>query len=141
MAIKIRPVTEISEKWVRRASGATEEYASGVANPKKDWAIETKDAEAAYKAGVTAAAAAGRFGKGVAKAGTGKWKKGAEEKGVARFGPGVSVGKENHASGFGPYASTIAGVALPPRGPKGDPRNIERVRTIAAALRAKKIAA
>lgn len=139
MAIKIRPVSDIAEKWVRRASGATEEYASGVENPKKDWATEAKNAEGAYKAGVVAAANAGRFGKGVAKAGTEKWKKGATEKGTARFGPGVSIGKDNYGAGFGPYASVIAGVTLPPRGPKGDPRNIERVRVIAAALRAKKV--
>jgi hypothetical protein len=35
----------------------------------------------------------------------------------------------------------IESIQLPPRGPKGDPRNIERVRVIAQALRARKLAA
>ena len=137
--MKIRPVSDIASKWVKRAGAAIEEYASGVANPKKDWKTETMAAEAAYKAGVTAAATAGRFGKGVASAGTEKWSKGATEKGAARFGPGVAIAESAYNTGFSPYASVIAGLTLPPRGPKGDPRNIERVRTVAAALRTKKV--
>lgn len=136
---KIRPVSDIASKWERRASGATEEYAAGVKSPKKDWKTETLASEDAYKKGVSEAASQGRFGKGVGRAGTEKWQKGAVEKGTARYGPGISIGKANYATGFAPYAAVIAGVTLPPRGAKGDPRNIERVRAIATALRNKKI--
>jgi hypothetical protein len=34
----------------------------------------------------------------------------------------------------------IANTVLPPRGPKGDPRNLDRVKAITTALRAKKLA-
>ena len=41
--------------------------------------------------------------------------------------------------GFAPYADVIRATALPPRFPKGDPRNYTRVQVIGTALRAKKV--
>ena len=40
--------------------------------------------------------------------------------------------------GFQPYADTIRSTTLPPRFPKGDPRNLERTKAIATALFNKK---
>ena len=37
-----------------------------------------------------------------------------------------------------PYLETIAATQLPPRFAKGDPRNVQRVAAIAAALRKRK---
>jgi len=72
-------VTAVAAKWARRAGSASAEYQEGVERTPKSWQAAASAAENNYKAGVTAAAAAGRFGKGVTKAGDAKWKRGAVE--------------------------------------------------------------
>jgi len=136
----IKPTANIAEKWTRVTPQRTEDYKQGVESPRKDWAEATGAAEESYKSGVTEAAAEGRFGRGVAAAGTAKWKEKAVAKGVPRWGEGVRLAGADFAKGFGPYRDVIESTNLPPRYPKGDPRNIERVAVLAAALRAKKLA-
>jgi len=135
----IKPVSEIAEKWSRVTPQRTEDYEKGVKSPTKDWAASAKAAEESYKQAVVKAAQEGRFGKGVSKAGTGKWQSKASTKGVDRWGPGVQMARQDYEAGFAPYAEAIKTISLPPRYPKGDPRNIERVVAIARALRAKKL--
>ena len=130
---------QTGDKWARRASSATEEYTQGVQNPRTSWAAATQAAAGAQAAGVQAAIAAKSFEKGVAKAGDARWSQKALSKGAARFGPGINDAKGDYEAGFAPYAQVIASTQLPPRGAKGDPKNIERVRVMAAALRAKKM--
>ena len=135
----IKPISEIAEKWTRVTPARSEDYKSGIESPKKDWATETKAAETAYKSGVTKAAAEGRFGKGVAAAGTEKWKKKALDVGVDRWGPGVSIAGPSYEKGFSPYRDVIERTTLPPKGAKGDPRNYERVKAIGEALHKAKL--
>jgi len=135
----IRSVSKIAEKWATVTPGRSAQYRSGVENPMRDWAGETAAAEDSYDAGVQAAMGRKAFGKGVRKAGSEKWKRKAVDVGVSRWGPGVSVARPDYEAGFAPYADAIAAVKLPPRGAKGDPRNLERVSAIANALHAKKI--
>jgi len=137
--VATKPLDQVVTKWKRKVAGASEDYRDGVTNPKSDWQTETLKAEARYKTGVTQAASEGRFGKGVSKAGTEKWKKGALEKGVTRWPEGVAQAEDEYRSGMGDVLNTIAGVTLPARGPKGDPRNYERVKAIGDALHRKKI--
>lgn len=132
----IKPIEQSSDKWVRRASVAGPDYLAGVTNPRRPWAAAAGEAENNYKAGVTAAANAGRFGAGVKAAGDEKWKNGALKKGPGRFAEGVAIGKDDWGKGFSPYQSAIAALALPPRGPKGSPQNIQRVASVATTLRA-----
>ena len=135
----IRPVSEIAEKWARVTPGRASDYQAGIQNPKRDWAEATRAAEDAWIQGVQEAASQRRFGRGVARAGTEKWKRKALELGTSRWGPGVSAARDDYEKGFAPFAEVIARVSLPPRGPKGDPKNIERVRVIAQALHEAKI--
>lgn len=134
-----KSIKDVSEKWGRVTPQRTEDYAKGVASPLRDWGTNTKAAEANYGAGVQAAIAEKRFGKGVDKAGTLKWKKGAVEKGTVRFGPGVQAAQPDYEKGMGPVLDTIGKVTLPPRFPSGDPRNMARVASIATALHNLKI--
>lgn len=140
MTVAIRSTSEIADKFAQVTPGRSGEYARGVANPIRDWATETRAAEEAYKAAVIKAANEGRFGKGVAKAGTAKWQERATTVGPARFAEGVRDAGPAYAEGFGPFRDTIANLTLPPRGPTGDPRNIDRVKVIAEALHKKKLA-
>ncbi len=135
----IKSAADIAAKWARVTPQRTQDYQQGVANPTKDWEKQTKNAEGTYKEAVTKAASEGRFGKGVTKAGTAKWQKNTLEKGPNRFAEGVSVAEPEFQAGFAPYQQVIQSTTLPPRFGRGDPRNIERVRVLAAAMRKKKV--
>lgn len=136
---KIKSASEIAEKWSRVTPMRSEDYKLGVESPKKDWKSETEGAKESYKLGIQESISKDRFAKGVAKAGTEKWKSKTLTKGVQRWGPGVSIAKPDYEAGFKPYQEVIASISLPPRYAKGDPRNINRVAAMAAALRAKKV--
>jgi len=135
---KVKSSTDVAKKWARVTPQRTEDYAEGVKAPRTDWAAATTAAKANYAAGVQAGITNDSFAKGVAKAGTAKWQKKAVEVGSARFGQGVAAAGPEFESGIAPYLQVIASTTLPPKYPKGDPRNIDRVRAIAVALRKKK---
>ena len=136
---KVRSASDIAEKWGRVTPARTEDYEKGVRQPKKDWAERTKESEGIYKEAVVRAANEGRYGKGVDKAGTEKWQRKTIDKGVDRWGPGVSLAEKDFESGFAPYRDVIERTDIGPRYPKGDPRNIQRVAKLATALHEKKI--
>ena len=132
----IKPLSDSADKFVRRAAVATEDYRDGVLNPRRSWQDATAAAEQSYKAGVIAAANAGRFGSGVRRAGDEKWQRGATTKGPGRFAEGVAVARDDWSDGFAPYHEAIERLTLPPRGPRGSEANYQRVRAIGAAERA-----
>jgi len=127
------------EKWARVTPARAEDYKQGIQNPKVPWAAATVAAAENQAKGIQSAIADKRFEKGVAKAGDQAWQEGALLKGVNRFGEGVQVAQGKYTANFAPYASVIESTTLPPRFPKGDPRNLERVKVIALALRNKKV--
>lgn len=135
----IKSMDRITDKWKRVAAGAAEEYRVGIENPRTDWATATKNAEPQYEAGITAAMGRKAFGKGVGKAGTSKWQAMALAKGPSRWSEGIGLSGDAYRAGFEPYARVIAGLTLPARGRKGDPKNIARVAAIAKALHDEKI--
>lgn len=131
----IKPIDVSSDKWVRRAAVAAPDYQNGVQNPRRPWATAAAEGEANYKAGVVAAANAGRYGIGVKAAGNDKWQSGAMKKGPGRFTEGVAMARDDWGKGFAPYQAAIGGLVLPPRGVRGSPQNIQRVSAVATALR------
>jgi hypothetical protein len=136
----IKALDRINAKWQRVTAGAGAEYEEGVRNPTADWKSETLKANASYKAGVQKSISLDSFAKGVDAAGTAKWQKNAIEKGPARFAQGVSLAVDAYSTGFAPYRQVISALTLPPRGPKGDASNINRVAVVAKALHDKKLA-
>jgi hypothetical protein len=128
-----------AKKWVRRTSNATEEFRDGVANPRTDWMTATLAAAPVQAKAVQAAIAAGSFSKGVQAAGSARWQQKSAGKGADRFGPGVADAESDYQRGVQPYLDVISNLTLPPRGPKGDPANIQRVVAVATALRNKKM--
>jgi hypothetical protein len=135
----IKQLSSIASKYSRVTPERATDYALGIANPRVDWATATAAAAAVYKSAVIAAANEGRFEKGVTAAGTPKWKARATAVGPNRFAEGVALAGPDYSKGFAPYHAIIAGMNLPPRYPKGDKRNIDRVAILAAALHAAKI--
>lgn len=128
-------VAKVAAKWARRAGSASGEYEDGIKSTTRSWASAAAAAEKNYQAGVTQAASAGRFGKGVARAGDAKWKKNAAEKGPARFAQGVAVAEGDYSNQVGPYLEAIGRTDLPMRGPTGSDGNYARVSAIGKALR------
>ena len=135
---RIKDLSKIQEKWGRVTPQRTQDYQDGVRDPGTDWAAATADAEQRYKDGVQKAAARGAFGKGVKKAGTSRWQERSLAVGPNRFAEGVASSTQRYADGFAPFAQTIQSTQLPPRFPKGDIRNLDRVKVISQALRQKK---
>lgn len=135
---KIKDLSKIAEKWSRVTAGRSQDYADGVQDPAVDWAQATAAAESRYQDGVQKAMQRKAFSKGVQKSGSQKWQARALAVGPNRFSEGVASSGDAYQQGFAPYAQTIASVNLPPRFPKGDPRNFERVKAIGTALRKKK---
>jgi len=135
---EIKRLDAIREKWTRVTPGRVADYTIGIKNPKRDWESETVAAEERYKAGVDAAAMKGMFGKGVKAAGTKKWEEMALKKGPGRFSEGVYIGGPAYEKGFAPMHAAIERVTLPPKFPKGDIRNYERVKAIGQALHEEK---
>ena len=136
---EIKSLSSIREKWTRVTPMRSEDYRIGIKNPRRDWQKATEAQEPTWKAAITEAATKGMYLKGVRAAGTGKWQEKALQKGPGRFSEGVMVAGPEYESGVAPYRDVIEKTTLPPKFPKGDPRNIQRVSVIAAALRAKKV--
>lgn len=134
MPIKTKDISRVADKWQTNAGQATDSYASGVQNPRTDWAQAAQAAAGNYKAGVTAAANKGSFAKGVARAGSAKQQQNALAKGVPRYSSGVAVAGPEYRAAMEPVLQVIASTTLPPKGPKGDPSNIQRVAAIATNL-------
>jgi len=130
----VKNIAKIAEKWARVTPQRSADYEAGVRDPIRDWATNTVASSSAWKAGIAEASAKDRFSKGVQKAGTEKWKRKAVEVGPVRFSQGVQVAQPDYEKGFAPFRDVIEKTTLPPRFAKGDPRNIDRVRVIAAAL-------
>lgn len=135
----IKSLDRISEKWLRQSAVSEASYLEGVDNPTKDWEKETLAAESNFEAGIQKAIQAKTFGKGVKRAGTSKWQENARNKGPRRWTEGIALAEDAYAQGFAPYAEVIRNTTLPPRGPKGDPKNIARVAALAKALHDKKV--
>lgn len=134
---KVRP--NVGQKWGQVTAQRTDYYTQGVNNPRRDWAQAAQAGAANQAAAIQKAIQEKRYEKGVQKAGSAKWLKGAVDKGTVRFAQGVQAGQGDYEQGIQPYLQTIEATQLPPRYPKGDPRNIERVKVIAEALRKKKM--
>lgn len=137
--VAVPNIARVAQKWARRAASASGEYEDGVRSTTKSWAQNTQAAEKNYQAGVTAAAAQGRFGKGVQRAGDTKWKRNAAEKGPARFAQGVGIAEPDYAGQMGPVLEAISRVDLPPKGPRGSEANYQRVASIGKALHSLRI--
>jgi len=138
MPIVLRPLDKIVEKWRARASAATSDYTAGIEAPRQDWQKQALAASDTWKAGVTEAAAKNLFAKGVMAKPSDFWKMRALTLGGARYADGVSKSVDVYKSDWAPYYDVLSKLELPPRGARGDPKNVERVRAIMTALRSKK---
>ena len=134
----IRSLNFIVDRYRRITPGRAREFEEGIKNPKEQWEPETIAATEAYNDGVRDAIERGAFAGGVRAAGQSHYVDMSLRKGAPRFRQGVEIGIPFYQRNFAPFRDVIAGVELPPRKPKGDPSNLERVAVIAQALHAER---
>jgi len=134
--MNIKTPTTAGAKWSTRASAASQDYASGVANTSTDQAAAAAAAAPVWAQAVQEAAANGRFAKNVLAAGTAKWKAGVAAVGSARFTQGVSNASGKYVSGVTPYFNALSSAQLPPRQVKGN--NAARSQAVVTLLMATK---
>ncbi len=134
VGITVPSAQAIADKWVRVTSGRATDYATGVANaPPAKYEANAKAAAGSWAAGLQQAISENRYAVRIDQKGT-KWQRNATGKGQARFGDGVTKAHDDMATGIGPYVAALQAVTLDPRGPRGDPRNLNRVAAIMNAL-------
>ena len=140
MALNVKDVSASQAKYVQNAQAASGEYAANAAASGTDWEANTRAAAPNYKQAISAAGIQERFARGVAAAGSEKYTRKINAVGAQRYGTGVAEGGQDWASGFAPYAQTLAGLTLPSRQPRGSKANIARVSAVADALSARRLA-
>ena len=134
MAIDIPSISVITESWVRGAAQGAANYRRGVENSAVDWEGPTSAAQEVWQQAIIEAAGTDRFRNGVQLAGNAKWRAKSSELGANRFPSGVAAASTDYSRGFDPFRNVIAGLDLPPRGPRGSAQNIDRVRRVTEAL-------
>lgn len=132
--MRVRSAADSAEKFARVAPDRARDYQAGVSDNNVDWAGPTGRAKETWADGVSAAARDDRFAKGVARSGTEHWRAKTVSMGVQRWPAGIREARKDYEEGVAPYLEELARTNLPPRAPRGDPRNIERVATIAKVL-------
>jgi hypothetical protein len=135
---KVPDISRVAAKWSTNSGNATPSYVEGVQNPKEDWKTATLAGAENYKIAVTKAANDGRFAKGVNRTTSDKQIQASVQKGQERFGQGIALAGPDYAEGMAPVLAVTAATQLPPKKPKGDPSNINRVAVLAAAQHAAK---
>ena len=139
-AIKVKPIEASTTKWADKARGAATEFATEAEAAAELWASNTAKAADTFHQAITVANIKERFRRGVVRAGAAKFARKIRDVAADRFAGGVDAGTEDYKSGAEPYFSTIAGITLSARKPRGDPANYKRVEEIGKALNAKRLA-
>jgi hypothetical protein len=139
-AIKVKPLTDVADKWAEVTPMRASHYEKGAAEAADDWEKNAAAAGGAFKAAVSSATIQKMYEGGIKKAGSEKYKRKVTEVGKDRFGPGVTAAKPDFSENVAPYLDTIAAVTLSPRAPRGSETNYSRVKEVGAALHKKRLA-
>lgn len=131
---RTKSAAAIAEKWSRVAPTRQADYESGVKDPGVDWQRATEAGRESYEAGVQEAIQRGAFQKGVSAAGTDKWRAKTADVGAGRWTGGIRAASTDYEQAMGPVVQVIERTVLPPRGPRGDPRNFQRAEAMGRAL-------
>ncbi|MEM1510667.1 MAG: hypothetical protein QW096_12445 [Thermofilaceae archaeon] len=130
MPIAMRPLDRIAEKWRRRSLAAAGDYAEGVAAPRRPWREQTLASADKWVRGVVEAVAVNSYARGVAAIPSELWRSRALTIGVTRYTEGVDRSVRVYEA-----FRALSEMVLPPRAPREDPRNLERVVAVVRALK------
>lgn len=139
MALRVKDIAAAAAKFVARAGVAAGDYTKGI-QAAPDQAAAAAAAAPAWSAGIQTAIQNNSFAKGVTKAGDAKWRTAASTKGAQRYPGGVAAASPAYVAGFQPFLQVLSGLTLPPRFPRGDPRNADRSTMVQQALNKARVA-
>ncbi len=131
---RVKAASAIAEKWQRVAPTRQQDYESGIKDPNVDWARATEGARESYEAGVQEAIQRNAFTRGVQSAGNQRWQDKTVQVGAGRWTGGIRAAATDYEKAMEPVVAVIERTVLPPRGPRGDPRNFQRAETMGRAL-------
>ena len=140
MAIKVKSIDVSTAKWGDNAARASEEYGRNAEASAEDWARNTAASADNFGQAITAPGIKERFRRGVVKAGAQKYARKIRDVAKDRFAGGVGAAVDDYKTGAEPFFSTLAGITLSARKPRGDPSNYKRVEEVGKALNAKRLA-
>jgi len=132
--VKIKSVDEIATKWTDVTPARAPYYEAEVKVAGAEWVAGAKGGQAAYKAAMADPKVIDRRAAKITDAAGSKFQTKAGTVGPSRFREGVAAGKPYYIEGFGPFQGVIAAWVPPARGPRGDPKNYEIVKSIGDAL-------
>jgi len=139
-ALKVKPIEASTTKWSENAARSAGEFATEAEASADAWATNTVKAADTYGQAISAPGIKLRFSKGVSRAGAAKFARKIRDVARDRYGPGVGAATVDYKAGAEPYFTTLAGITLTTRKPRGDPANYGRVEQIGKALNAKRLA-
>lgn len=138
---KVKDLTASAQKYSRNAGAAATEFAANAQAAADSWGTNTRSAGGNFRQAITAGNIQAKFEKGVARAiQLGRFARKLAAVGSSRYSEGVGAAQSDWAQGFEPYQTALSTVTLPPRAPRGDARNYERVKAIGQTLNAKRLA-
>jgi len=138
--VKTIGLDRTTKKWLERARVATPDYEAGIKAPKEPWMERAIAAKPTYKAAVTAPDVPDLYERGIKRAGKARWEDMALKKGKDRFAPGVELSQPYYSAQMSEILGTIERIAIPTRQPRGDIRNLDRVKQIFTELHAWRLA-
>lgn len=139
--VKTIGLERTKKKWLGRARVAAPDYEQGIKAPKEPWMERAIAARDVYKAAVTAPDVPALFERGIKRAGKARWEEMALKKGRDRYVPGVELSEPYYGAQMADILAEIEKIVIPPRAPRGDIRNLERVKEIFEELHAWRLAA
>jgi len=137
--VKIKSVTEIADKWADVTPGRASYYEAEVKGAGGAWKDGAQGGQAAFEAAMRDPKVLARRLSNIDDAAAGKYQRVAGTLGPARFREGIPAAKGDYSTEFGPYQGIIAGWVPPKRGPRGDPKNYDIVKSIGDALHKKRV--
>lgn len=141
MSIKtLKDAGSYVQKYTTRAAAATTDYVNGVQGATGQ-AAAAAAAVNKWQQAVASPAAAAAFQNNLTAAGDQAWKNGVQQKGQARYAPGVQAGGGKWANKVGKYFAVLKGLSLPARGLRGSAQNAQISAQVQAALHAAKTGA
>lgn len=140
MALSVKTAEVSAAKWATRAGGAQQEYQDRAVAAAAVWLLNAGRAQNTYQAAITVGNIAARWAAGIRRAGQEKYSRKVSAVGGQRYGAGVGAAQPDYQGGVGPFLQKLASLTLSQRQPRGSEANITRVREVATALHAERLA-
>lgn len=137
--VKIKSVEDIASKWAEVTPARAPYYEAEVKVSGPEWKAGATAGQKAYEAAMRDPKVLARRKAKITDETAAKFQDKAGTVGPARFREGIPAGKPYYSSGFTPYHDVIAAWVKPERGPRGDPKNYEIVKSIGDALHKKRV--